>query len=410
MKIDGRIMRQFGPLIREYRQLYGSLGIQASQRPAAPLSSELNRMRPCLLKAQRAIDENPGLLAGGAFVESPMAVLFNYTIPAILPKLVVGERVDEALQYLCEYGKDVIDQRGAEGARGNLEAIFKDLPDYLDLQSDRQMRGQRIDQTMIIDSPFRKSIETIKNFVEAVHGANFTGQSFPLLQLVFGKDLSGETFDGQNDGQNDLHLRFLPLGQINDQGLLFLTRPVFAAVRPKIIGLGLERTGVTDAFLQRIGELENLASLKLLGTDVTDQGVRGLAGLKRLKFLGLSQTKITADSLDIIGQLEQLEILGMDGISLSGRDFALRPLSPLVKLRELYLNNTQVRTGGLSYLKNLPSLRVLSLNGNRFQPGLISLRLIELTGLARLNIWDTDIERSDLQVLRQSLPNCEINT
>jgi hypothetical protein len=428
MRMDRNVLSAFGPVISQYRQRYGSLGIEASTRTTLPLSPELNRMRPCLLKAQRAIVENPELLAGGPVVESPLSVLFNFTLPRILPQLIVGERVEEALQFLCEYSKDIIDQRGVEGARGHLEAIFKDLPDCLDLQSDRNMRGRNINHTMISDSPFRHSVQVIRDFVAAVHEANFMGASGSLFQLVFGDDLKKLDIDPQ--GRITIQFKPGPIAHqridniqpdgtvstravrdqvIGDQELLFLTRPVFEAVRTKIVSLGLEQTGVTDHFLIAVGKLENLESLALLETDVTDTGVKWLEQLKNLKFLGLSRTKVTADALLSIGYMNNLEILGMDGINLRVAD-RLEQLVKLQKLKELYLNNTFLMTPELYYLAKIKSLRVLSLNGNRLLFQTFQDVWNSFQGLQRLNISsNTTLEIPDIDFIRRALPNCEVN-
>ena len=66
---------------------------------------------------------------------------------------------------------------------------------------------------------------------------------------------------------------------------------------------------VTEADLQAIGELRDLTSLELGGTEIDDRGMRGIQTLSKLRKLSLGKTRITPQSLEVIKCFKRLRLL-----------------------------------------------------------------------------------------------------
>ena len=73
--------------------------------------------------------------------------------------------------------------------------------------------------------------------------------------------------------------------------------------------LCLTNTGVTDGALAHCRRLTKLKSLCLNGTLVTDTGLTQLRGLMQLEGLDLGNTKLTDDGLHRLGSLKRLRFL-----------------------------------------------------------------------------------------------------
>jgi hypothetical protein len=68
-------------------------------------------------------------------------------------------------------------------------------------------------------------------------------------------------------------------------------------VFPKLEGIDLRSSNLTDAELETIGRLRKLRRLYLDGTQITDAGLRHLTELKNLRTLSLECTQVTPEGV-----------------------------------------------------------------------------------------------------------------
>ena len=104
----------------------------------------------------------------------------------------------------------------------------------------------------------------------------------------------------------------------------------------KVTRLDLSFTKITDASLNELAKLNNLAELGLAGTQITDTGFKKLTKIKKLTHLDLGHTQI------------------MDA------GFKKKKLTKLKKLSWLGLKDTKVTKAGVAELKKaLPKCKII---------------------------------------------------
>lgn len=136
---------------------------------------------------------------------------------------------------------------------------------------------------------------------------------------------------------------------------------------PKLGGLYLNRTPITNASLPTIEELGELQDLDLSGTKITKIRLKGLSKLQDLKMSGTP-----VESVQILG-LADLRVFDAGGTKIDDAD--LDDLIILPKLHTLKLQDTGVTDAGLIRLKMMPSLRSVWIKGARVsQDGISQLK------------------------------------
>jgi hypothetical protein len=172
--------------------------------------------------------------------------------------------------------------------------------------------------------------------------------------------------------------------------------------RASVIGVRLICCTVSDALLARLGELTNLRSLSLNGTNVTDAGldyVRRVPSLQDLSLYGTSVTDAGLKHLKGMSSLQHLNLagnapsVGQPGIpeaySSSGLPLQASPVRPL---------GTIITDVGLGHLRELSGLQSLCLQGTQItDAGLQSLA--GLKNLATLDLRDTRVTDAGLEHL-----------
>jgi hypothetical protein len=162
----------------------------------------------------------------------------------------------------------------------------------------------------------------------------------------------------------------------------------------------------TDEWLEHVGKLPGLESLKLESAPVTDAGVAKLEGLTHLRYLILECPRVTDAGLAHVGNLSGLEVLDLYGTQVTGTGLAR--LEGLMRLRDLFLNCTCVTDAGLAHIEGLSSLEVLDLHGTGVtDTGLDHLR--RLSRLRRLDLHGTHVTPGGVAKLQRALPKCEIS-
>ncbi len=128
---------------------------------------------------------------------------------------------------------------------------------------------------------------------------------------------------------------------------------------------------VSDAAMQRIGELQNLKRLLVDVGHVTDAGLQNVEKLSQLETLNLYDnsrpTEITTKGLQGIGKLTQLKALWCSSYRQSEHflvnDNVLESWSGLTNLRVLMLTRCDLSPRGAAVLGNFQQLRSLQLHG-----------------------------------------------
>ena len=162
-------------------------------------------------------------------------------------------------------------------------------------------------------------------WVELKRQQSFTDddlRQFLALSDLRGLDLSSTriTNEGLRHVGRITGLRFLQVSgtEISDAGLLHLAElrelngfvgfnvknltdcGVIDVVAkwPKLRGLSLAQTGISDASLEHLGRSKELLALTIFGTRVTDAGIEHLHGMTQLNELSLTGTQVTQAGVD----------------------------------------------------------------------------------------------------------------
>jgi internalin A len=98
-----------------------------------------------------------------------------------------------------------------------------------------------------------------------------------------------------------------------------------------------------------------VVGVTLQGSKVTDKTMELLGALPELRSLALQDTRVTDSGMKQIGQLSDLRSLELDGVLLT--DQGLMELSPLEHLVTLTIRDTPVTSDGLMRLRSHPNLR-----------------------------------------------------
>ena len=126
--------------------------------------------------------------------------------------------------------------------------------------------------------------------------------------------------------------------------------------------LDLSFTYVTDAGIERLGQVPQLEELTLNATEaLTDAAASYLRANKHLRKLVLRGVDITDVGMPYIAALTGLKSLDLSHTMVG--DVGLESLPALSELEELDLGGTRITGINLNFLKLLPKLKKLSFNG-----------------------------------------------
>ncbi|MEQ9580929.1 MAG: c-type cytochrome domain-containing protein, partial [Arenibacter sp.] len=82
---------------------------------------------------------------------------------------------------------------------------------------------------------------------------------------------------------------------------------ILLKLKEQLVWLNLGNSKVKDAYLEKIGLLQNLVKLDLKGNEITDAGIKHLSKLENLESLNLYGTKISKGVLELVPQLTRLK-------------------------------------------------------------------------------------------------------
>ena len=213
------------------------------------------------------------------------------------------------------------------------------------------------------------------------------------------------------EGTLDLPSAFTLVGieppqRIGDVRLDIVSTPTFAALAG-LESLDLSHTLIQHGDTQHLAGLARLAKLNLAFTNIGDESLQRLRACTGLRRLVLAGTPISSDGMKHLAELQNLEELDLRGTSVS--DTGLESLEGLNRLRSLVLDGTAVTDAGLEHLCSLTGLTRLSLfNTSISDAGLAQLSRMQ--GLKDLCLVGTHVTQSGIESLRQSLPQCRLES
>lgn len=152
------------------------------------------------------------------------------------------------------------------------------------------------------------------------------------------------------------------------------------------------------------GQIQTLQDVRLfpnlIKLSVNFQPLSDISGLDGL--MNLTELELVADQISDIGALEDL--IKLEELSLSNNQISdISALAGLVKLKNLSLESNRV--ADISPLRGLRSLERLSIGNNQISD-VSSLK--GLTNLRTLFLHGNPIHRTDIQQLKEALPDAEI--
>jgi Leucine-rich repeat (LRR) protein len=165
------------------------------------------------------------------------------------------------------------------------------------------------------------------------------------------------------------------------------------AKMPELKTLSLGKTGITGSGLSDLN-CPKLRGLLLFETQVTDASVGHIPALPSLESLSLAGTAIDGSCLEHVATYSTLTALELQSTKVN--DASLSPLRRLKALSRLELKNTAVSDLGLQFLQDCPELYTLDLSGTQVSDeGVIALtsniKLFSLT-LNQTKVTDRLIE------------------
>jgi endonuclease YncB( thermonuclease family)/quercetin dioxygenase-like cupin family protein len=166
---------------------------------------------------------------------------------------------------------------------------------------------------------------------------------------------------------------------------------------PRLRGVNLRATAISDAGLQHLESLPDLVELTLDWTKVSPAAVVGLVkGRPGFRHLSVFGVPFKDRDLAELNGLTELRSLGLRGSAVT--DEGLAHLKPFTRLRDLTLMSTRVGDAGLAHLKDLTELEDLDLDRTAItDAGLPHLK--RLVRLRRLQMAHTAVTDAGLDSL-----------
>ena len=94
---------------------------------------------------------------------------------------------------------------------------------------------------------------------------------------------------------------------LSEREITQLDVDLLLGLKEQLIWLDLRNSGITDRYLEKIGQLENLMKLNLSGNTISDVGIKHLSKLTNLESLNLYDTNVSEGLLIVLPQLTRLK-------------------------------------------------------------------------------------------------------
>jgi uncharacterized membrane protein len=94
---------------------------------------------------------------------------------------------------------------------------------------------------------------------------------------------------------------------LSEKAIETLDLDLLLKLKEQLIWLNLGNSGVKDAHLEKIGQLENLIKLDLSRNAITDLGLKHLSKLTNLEYLNLYESQVSEGLLEVIPKMTRLQ-------------------------------------------------------------------------------------------------------
>lgn len=207
-------------------------------------------------------------------------------------------------------------------------------------------------------------------------------------------------FVGEDYFQRAINVSTAFGGPIDHEGMAVLEK------LPKLEGLWLTASKITDADLRYLEEQKETRSLNLEDNNLTDAGLAHLKAMRNLETLTLSENQIQGEGLRILRGMPQLRTLFIYETPLT--DIGLHHIAEAANLEMLGLGNTQITDEGISHLSKLNKLEYLSAGNTSLSDASIE-HFVKMKSLRDLELHNTKLTPEGIERLRKEMPNCRVN-
>jgi internalin A len=168
--------------------------------------------------------------------------------------------------------------------------------------------------------------------------------------------------------------------------------------------LHLQKTGITDETLKKLGAFKQLDYLALEKTKVTAAGLEAVAGLP-IKHLAMQGCTLTEDSFKAFGKMTALEELWLSDAKMKA-DW-LKHIAKLPKLKDLNLMSADFDDAAVKHVATMPELKSLTLNNTSLGDAGFQ-ELIKLPKLESLHVDSTKVTKDVYQKAKKDRPKLSL--
>ncbi len=158
--------------------------------------------------------------------------------------------------------------------------------------------------------------------------------------------------------------------------------------------LELSGTAITSAGLVHLKDLKNLERLNLCLTAVDDRGFEHLAGMTKMRRMVVCSSRITGTGFKHLQGMKQLESINLHSSPAS--DAGLEAIGKLTSLKRLEIVHTNVTDSGLKHLAGLVNLQQLHVHGPKTTANALPF-LGQLKELYQLDVYDKAASNQTLE-------------
>jgi gluconolactonase len=162
--------------------------------------------------------------------------------------------------------------------------------------------------------------------------------------------------------------------------------------------LELSGTAITSAGFVHLKNLKNLERLNVCLTAADDRGFEHLAGLTNMKRMVICASKITGSGFEHLRAMKQIESINLHSAPAS--DAGLEAIGKLISLKRLEIVHTNVTDAGLKHLASLVKLEQLHIHGPKTTPAALPF-LSQLKELYQLDVYDKAASNETLAQVAQ---------
>ena len=162
-----------------------------------------------------------------------------------------------------------------------------------------------------------------------------------------------------------------------------------------------------STYVKFSADKERIERIEFLGKHITDEVFEDIKDLDSIEWVSICNTSLTDRALDYLKPSQSIRSLCIDLTPVT--DDGIRSIRRLRSLEELAFWRTNIEGHSFSVLVDLPHLRELDLQLNPSVDPLKSITgLVKLTQLKKLTLTASNFSDSEVNQLKQRLPNTDI--